>query len=80
MIRSIRKIDEDLMDPSRNIAGDSRGVLFNNGPLHNKVVRVPYGVDEYRYLYMGHVHVYRIFPVGAFHQYSELFVNKQKAN
>lgn len=59
------------MNAAFNIGGDSRGVLFNGGPLNNKVVRVPYGVDRYVYAYMGHQHTYDIFPVGAFYQTSE---------
>ena len=64
------KMQEDLMRPAFNIP-EGRGQLFNGGPLNNKVVRVPYGIDICKYSYMGHVHTYVINSTGAFYQGSE---------
>lgn len=66
----MRRMDENLMRPAFNIP-EGRGHLFNGGPLNNKVVRVPYGVDVYKYNFMGHIHTYHIFSAGAFYQGSE---------
>lgn len=62
-------MQEDLMNPSHNI-GD-KGFLFNGGPLHNKVIKMPYGIDVYAYTYMGHRHFYRVYSTGAYYQHSE---------
>lgn len=64
------RMEEDLMRPAFN-APEGNGCLFNGGPLHNKVVRVPYGVQVYNYNYMGHTHTYHVFSTGAFYQGSE---------
>lgn len=64
---------EDLMRPAFNVEASqgSRGHLFNGGPLDNKVIMVPIGVDVYAYLYLGHRHFYRVNSTGAFYQHSE---------
>ena len=66
------KMEEDLFRPAFNLE-DAKGHLFNGGPLNNKVVRIPQGVDVYKYNYMGYVHTYRVYSAGAFYQSSEKF-------
>lgn len=63
---------EDLKNPQFNIGGDdAQSHIFYGGPLNNKVVMVPRGVQLYVYAYMGHKHSYRIFSSGAYYQQSE---------
>lgn len=63
------KMQEDLMRPAFNVA-NGRSHLFNGGPLNNKVVMVPPGVEVYAYAYMGHRHFYRVYSTGAYYQNS----------
>jgi len=47
-----------------NIAGEP--IYFYGGPLDKKVVRVPYGVEEYNFRAKdGWVHTYRVLKHGA---------------